>query len=120
MTSLIRALVSVVVVLLSSQSVAQDGMQGHGHDLWHESFYRNLIRPKPFAGSCCNMADCRPTSLRTVDDHYEVKVDGEWTPVPSNTILHITAPDGGAHVCAPPQQPPFKGTIYCVVLPPEG
>ena len=107
----------VVSILAAS---AQEGMQGHGHDHWHESFYRNLTRPKPFAGSCCNMADCRPTSLRTVDDHYEVKVDGVWTRVPPNTILHIMAPDGGAHVCAPPQQPPFAGVIYCVVLPPEG
>jgi hypothetical protein len=26
--------------------------------------------------------DCRPTQSRMVDDHYEVKVDGEWVRVP--------------------------------------
>jgi hypothetical protein len=28
--------------------------------------------------------DCRPTQSRMVGDHYEVKVDGEWVPVPNN------------------------------------
>jgi hypothetical protein len=69
--------------------------------------------------SCCNLADCSPTTSRMIEGHYEVLVDGEWTPVPQNTIQNVTAPDGGAHVCAPKQQGARKGMIYCVVLPPE-
>jgi hypothetical protein len=54
-----------------------------------------------------------------IGDHYEVLVEGEWTPVPKETIQNVTAPDGGAHVCAPKQQGIHKGRLYCVVLPPE-
>jgi Tripartite tricarboxylate transporter family receptor len=31
-----------------------------------------------------------------VGDHYEVKVDGEWMPVPKDKINNVVAPDGGA------------------------
>ena len=61
----------------------------------------------------------RPQS-RMVGDHYEVKVDGEWTPVPNDRINNVVAPDGGAHVCAPRQEGLNKGVVFCVVLPPEG
>jgi len=54
-----------------------------------------------------------------VDDHYEVKVDGVWTPVPSDKINDVIAPDGGAHVCAPVQADAYKGILFCVVLPPQ-
>jgi hypothetical protein len=43
----------------------------------------------------------------------------EWTPVPKDTIQNVTAPDAGAHVCAPKQRGIHKGMLYCVVLPPE-
>jgi hypothetical protein len=46
-------------------------------------------------------------------------VDGVWLPVPKDAIQNIVAPDGGAHVCAPKQIGANRGTIYCVVLPPE-
>jgi hypothetical protein len=55
-----------------------------------------------------------------VGDHYEVKVDGQWMPVPDDKINHVVAPDGGAHVCAPRQEGLNKGVLFCVVLPPEG
>jgi hypothetical protein len=45
-----------------------------------------------------------------VGDHYEVKVDGVWTPVPYDKINNVVAPDGGAHVCAPKQVGRNKGT----------
>ena len=60
------------------------------------------------------------TQSRMVGDHYEVKVDGEWTPVPNDRINNVVAPDGGAHVCAPRQEGLNKGVVFCVVLPPEG
>ena len=46
-----------------------------------------------------------------VDDHYEVKVDGEWVRVPVETINNVVAPDGGAHVCAPRQEGRNKGVL---------
>ena len=64
--------------------------------------------------------DCRPTQSRIVGDHYEVKVDGVWTPVPYDKINNAVAPDGGAHVCAPRQVGPNKGVLFCVILPTEG
>jgi len=55
-----------------------------------------------------------------VGDHYEVKVDGAWTPVPPDKINNVIAPDGGAHVCAPEQEGVNRGVLFCVVLPPDG
>jgi hypothetical protein len=51
-------------------------------------------------------------------DHYEVKVDGMWVPVPWNKIVKEAAPDLGYHVCAPSffSQP---HQLFCVILPPE-
>ena len=98
---------------------AQDGHLGHGHEKWHQSFYMTLQRPDG-KGSCCNLTDCRPTSGRMVDDHYEVKVNDAWISVPQTKIVHRSAPDGGFHVCAPYN---FKGgpnELYCVIIAPEG
>ena len=112
----VLALVSLAFV---SPALAQDGQHGQDHEKWHAQFYDKLIR-KDTKTSCCNLADCRPTASRMVDNHYEVKVDGVWMSVPPAAIQNVAAPDGGAHVCAPPQFGANKGVIYCVVLPPEG
>src|SRR5215472_9961173 len=85
----------------------------------HRDFYSKLKR-NDGRGSCCNLMDCRPTQSRMVGDHYEVKVDGAWTPVPYDKINNVVAPDGGAHVCAPRQMGPNKGVLICVILPLEG
>src|SRR5262249_29336944 len=82
-------------------AAAQEGHYGAGHDKWHQGFYSQLRRND--GGSCCNLMDCRPTQSRIIGDHYEVKVDGVWTPVPYDKINNVVAPDGGAHVCAPRQ-----------------
>jgi hypothetical protein len=97
---------------------AQDGHFGQGHGTWHHDFYSKLHRNDELT-SCCNDGDCRPTQSRRVGDRHEVKVDGEWTPVPPNKIVDVIAPDGGAHVCAPVQAGWSKGSLYCVVLPPD-
>jgi len=98
---------------------AQEGYYGVGHDKWHQGFYSKLKR-NDGQGSCCNLMDCRPTQSRMVGNHYEVKVDGAWTPVPYDKINNVVAPDGGAHVCAPRQVGQNKGVIFCVILPSEG
>jgi hypothetical protein len=74
-----------------------------GHDKWHQGFY-SILKRNDGGGSCCNLMDCRPTQSRMVGDHYEVKVDGAWMPVPPDKINNVIAPDGGAHVCAPKQE----------------
>src|SRR6516165_5885458 len=87
-----------------ANAVAQEGYYGADHNKWHQNFYSQLRRND--GGSCCNLMDCRPTQSRIIGDHYEVKVDGVWTPVPYDKINNVVAPDGGAHVCAPRQVGP--------------
>src|SRR5215468_5737329 len=79
------AINSVVSIFLSLHAAAQEGYYGVGHDRWHREFYSKLNR-NDGGGTCCNLMDCRPTQSRMVGDHYEVKVDGEWTPVPNDRI----------------------------------
>jgi len=117
-----RAILALLVstCLASAQEGPIVSRHGVGHDTWHALFYSKLTRDD--GGSCCNFNDCRPTSSRTVGDHYEVMVDGKWTPVPPpDTIRKVVAPDHGAHVCAADKVDEFNtDVIYCVVLPPEG
>jgi hypothetical protein len=50
--------------------------------------------------SCCSIADCRPTDYRTVDDHYEALIEGNWTYIPPRKVLQRTDnPLGRAVVC---------------------
>src|SRR5262249_51019523 len=79
------ATVCVVSVFLCVRAVAQEGYYGVGHDRWHREFYSKL-NSNDGKGPCRNLMDCRPTQSRMVGDHYEVKVDGEWTPVPNDRI----------------------------------
>src|SRR5437660_3856914 len=95
-----RRILMLLVITAAVPAYGQEGHLGHGHDTWHQSFYNTLARPDG-KGSCCNLTDCRPTSGRTVDGHYEVKVDGAWISVPQSKIIRQSAPDGGYHVCAP-------------------
>jgi hypothetical protein len=111
--------VTIVAVFLCERATAQEGYYGIGHHKWHHGFYMSLRR-NDGQGSCCSLTDCRPTQSRMVGDHYEVKVDGEWTAVPNDKINNVVAPDGGAHVCAPMQTGLNKGVMFCVILPPEG
>jgi hypothetical protein len=115
----ITPIAGALSVFLCVSAVAQEGYHSAGHDNWHQDFYSKLRR-NDGRGPCCNLMDCRPTQSRTVGDHYEVKVDGEWIPVPNDKINNVVAPDGGAHVCAPRQVGPNKGVLFCVILPSEG
>jgi hypothetical protein len=111
-------LIIALLVALALPAQAQDGHLAQDHAQWHESFYKNLTRPDSKT-SCCNLTDCRPTSGRMVDGHYEVKVNGAWISVPQSKIIPQSAPDGGYHVCAPFN---FKGgseELFCVILAPE-
>jgi hypothetical protein len=107
-----------VVLLLSTGALAQEGHLGQGHQTWHQEFYQYLVTPDTRV-SCCNLADCRPTSGRMVGDHYEVKVNGSWVSVPPSKVVKKSAPDLGFHVCAPLNFSGRPEQLYCVVLPPE-
>ena len=76
------------------------GRHGVGHERWHEGFYSTLLR-NDTKTSCCNLADCSPTTMRVNGGRYEVMVDGEWVAVLPEKIVRVSAPDSGAHVCAP-------------------
>jgi hypothetical protein len=101
-------------------AAAADGEYGHGHDQWHGEFYSKLVRPDTKT-SCCNLADCRPTEVRSAGDHYEVKKDGRWIRVPPEKIVKVAPPDGGAHICAPPTTSSAWGPddVFCIVMPYE-
>jgi len=104
--------------LVSLAAIAAEGNYGHGHDMWHAEFYSKLLRPDTRT-SCCNLADCRPTEIRSAGDHYEVKKDGRWIRVPPEKIVKVAPPDGGAHICAPPSTSLVWGPdeVFCVVMP---
>jgi hypothetical protein len=99
---------------------AQDGRHGHDHHKWHGEFYSKLMRPDTKT-SCCNLSDCRPTEVRSVGDHQEIKKDGRWIRLPQDKVVKVTAPDGGAHICAPPSQGSIwdEDFVFCVIMPPE-
>lgn len=111
--------VLLITALLLSSAVAQEGVIGDGHDQWHEQFYQGLVTPETKV-SCCSLADCRPTSGRSVGDHYEVKINGAWVVVLASKVVKVSAPDGGFHVCAPVQFDGAPEHVYCVILPSEG
>ena len=85
----ITLLGSAVSVFFCVNAAAQEGYYGVGHDKWHQGFYSKRKR-NDGQGSCCNLMDCRPTQSRMVGDHYEVKVDGAWTPVPFRASVGST------------------------------
>jgi len=114
----VRVRYVLAIVLLSTGALAQDGHFGHGHQYWHQDFYQHLVTPETKV-SCCNLADCRPTSGRSVGDHYEVKIDGTWVAVLPSKVVKTSAPDMGFHVCAPLNFSGKPEHVYCVVLPPE-
>ena len=114
------ALCTVFITLVPA--VAQH--EPNGHELWHDQFYRLLVRADGFP--CCTGVDCRPTTGKVVGDHYEVLVKDEHVPEgvwlryqPAHVVKKPASPDGGWHVCAPKQWGHNLGKLYCVVMPSE-
>ncbi len=109
-----------VVLSFPVPAATQEGQHGHGHDKWHADFYSKLMRPDTKT-SCCNLSDCRPTEIRSSNDHYEVKKDGRWIRVPTDKIVKTVAPDGGAHICAPPSEATSwdPDYVFCIIMPME-
>jgi hypothetical protein len=90
-SNFITLLVGALSLFVCVSAVAQEGYYGAGHDNWHQGFYSKLKR-NDGKGPCCNLMDCRPTQSRMVGDHYEVKVDGEWLPVPMTRLTTCSRP----------------------------
>jgi hypothetical protein len=60
----------------------------------------NSLRQPGSGMSCCSIADCRPVDYRTVDNHYEAYIEGEWRPVPPDKVItRADNPTGRAVVC---------------------
>jgi hypothetical protein len=128
MNTAVKAFLLMPLLSISGPAWADMGHHGDGHDRWHAEFYSKLMRPDT-GTSCCNLADCRPTEIRTSGDHYEVRKDGRWIRVPPEKIVRVRAPDGGAHICAPPSPTtgwgpddvPPRGLddVYCIIMPLE-
>src|ERR1041385_6195214 len=49
--------------------------------------------------SCCSIADCRPYDSQMSGDHYEIRIHGQWWPVPNNVVLHRENITGSAIAC---------------------
>jgi len=118
MTAIVNLAIVSALSFLSLGAMAADGDHGQGHDMWHGEFYSHLTRPDTKT-SCCNLADCRPTEIRSAGDHYEVKKDGRWIRVAPEKIVKVPPPDGGAHICAPPSNSPVwqPDEVFCIVMP---
>ena len=100
------------------------GFFGEGHASNHPH-YDGLLNAK--GNSCCNHADCRPTTAHWVGDHWEFMVDGKWRRLsPGEEYKVITAEvlaaqhrqrwDSQAHVCTTKN----GVTIYCFMPPASG
>jgi hypothetical protein len=118
MSLVAKPLVLAALLVAPFSAAAGPGDHADGHDKWHAEFYSKLMRPDTKT-SCCNLSDCRPTEIRSVGDHYEVKKDGRWIRVPVDKIVKVAAPDGGAHICAPPTTSSYWGPddVFCIVMP---
>jgi len=118
MNAVMKLVVVSALSFLPLPVIGAEGDHGDGHDRWHGEFYSKLTRPDTKT-SCCNLADCRPTEIRSAGTHYEVKKDGRWIRVPPEKIVKVAPPDGGAHICAPPSTSPVwePDTVFCIVMP---
>lgn len=98
-------LVFVVVALFTT------GARGHEHHRHHAEFYSKW--KTPHGTSCCNNSDCAPISdkdVRVQGEAIEVRIEGEWTPVPADRIRPYQAPDMNSHLCNVGKH------IYCFVF----
>lgn len=71
----------------------------------HEQFYSTWYMPDQPARSCCNKADCYPTTVEYRDGHWYARrrEDGRMLMVPWPKFeVYRDSPDGRSHLCAPP------------------
>lgn len=117
--------VLLLLLALASTAMAQDAPKQSPKSLWFES----LRHPVTNHG-CCSEADCATTAARLDADgvwrvpvadrivagRWVPVVNGEWVPVPPETIIQDKEPYDGmsAYVCW------VHGQVYCFVRPGSG
>jgi hypothetical protein len=111
-----RTILSLIVCTGVGASVSSLAAPPPNADPALATWFRSLKTPNGTA--CCDVADCRRASSRMTPTGYEVRIDGQWIPVPWERVLRRTDnPTGEAVVCSPPTE---VGTIiFCFVRPPE-
>ncbi len=115
-----KLIVLGVVLLFSFSAPAadQEGYHGHGHGQWHAQFYSGtdaaghqdslLQSPRlPPNRDSLHKRSLRDQKGRAVDT------------VPIDKIIKVTAPYGGAHICAPSSEttPWGQDYVFCVIMP---
>ena len=97
-----RAMHIAALMLLSAGAVAQTP-----HHQYHDVYENWLTRG---GSSCCSNNDCGGAEgWRFGARGYEVRIGGEWHPVPPEAVRPYSSPDGNAHVCI------WRGEIRCFV-----
>ena len=88
---------ALAVLLIAGSALAHDDDTARGR------YLGSLVSPKTGA-SCCNLQDCSETDdWRGSATGYEVKVEGQWIPVPNDVIVRDRpSPDGRAVLCYRP------------------
>jgi hypothetical protein len=117
--------------LISMGALAQESGPGGGAALpprhhppqdlkLHEKFYSTWRMPDHPNQSCCNMADCYPTEIKSVGGQIYARrrEDGKFILVPAEKIEHNRDnPDGRNHLCAPPPSGYDPAdTVFCFTL----
>ena len=85
------ALGAMALTLLPTASAGGEQPQTPSHHVFHNSFYKTLIRPDT-GTPCCNDGDCRSTVGRMIGTQYEVMVKGAWVKVPWHKIVRKNSP----------------------------
>ncbi|MEO8630876.1 MAG: hypothetical protein ABI612_22680, partial [Betaproteobacteria bacterium] len=84
----------------------------------HDKFYSTWQRPDNPNISCCNKADCYPTTGKFENGTWYGKrrEDGHWLPIPPEKIERKRdMPDTRVHMCAPPPGRPYYPAehVFC-------
>jgi len=70
--------------------------------------------------SCCNMADCYPTTVQYHDGQWWAmrREDQKYIPIPWKKVeINRDNPDGRSHLCAPPPSSSHApNTVFCFAL----
>jgi len=110
------------LVLAGGATLAQEEHRHHPpQDMpLHERFYSTWFMPDEPTKSCCNMADCYPTTVQYHDGQWWAmrREDHKYIPVPWRKVeINRDNPDGRSHLCAPPPSANHApNTVFCFAL----